>query len=214
MTLFFHYCLPGFTNAYIVGADLPAEVQDAPLPTEALIIDPGVMDEGILEILENSNYTLRGVLITHDHPHHIQGLKTLKRIYDVEIFAENHNILDYRATVVKDGDVFTLGPFTVEVISVPGHSADSVIYRIENLLFTGDAITAGLVGSTASTYGASIQMTNLRSKIFSLPGDSLILPGHGPPSSLEAERQFNAGVHSYEFNKDKRRRSQWSFLND
>jgi glyoxylase-like metal-dependent hydrolase (beta-lactamase superfamily II) len=210
--LFFHYCLPNFSNCYVLGSDtysadfldIPAEniVEDS--NREAILVDPGEMDADILDFIESNDYTLRGVLITHDHKSHVRGLNTLKRIYDVEIFAVNHVIMDHRTTMVKDGDVLNIGPFRIEVISVPGHSADSAVYKIENLLFTGDAISAGLIGSTASSYGAAVQMTAIRSKLLSLPGDVIVLPGHGPPTSLDVEREFNAGILLYEQNKNKR----------
>ncbi|MDR2743574.1 MAG: MBL fold metallo-hydrolase [Treponema sp.] len=207
MKLFFHYCLPGFTNCYILGeenTDLPngeAPREPARQNTahhEAIIIDPGVMDEEILNFIEQNDYTLRGVLLTHDHRNHVRGLRTLKRIYNAEIYAINPLILDQRATLIREGDILFIGPFRIEVISIPGHSSDSAVFKIDNLLFTGDAVSAGLLGATASSYGAAIQMTALRSKIFSLPGDFIILPGHGPPSSLEVERRFNAGIQLFE----------------
>jgi glyoxylase-like metal-dependent hydrolase (beta-lactamase superfamily II) len=159
----------------------------------------------MLNLIEGNNYKVRGILITHDHSKHIHGLQTFKRIYDAAIYAVNQVILDQQAVLIRDRDIFYIGPFRVEVISVPGHSSDSVVFKIDRLLFTGDAMTAGLVGKTASTYGATIQMAALRSKILSLPGDFTILPGHGPPSSLEAERHFNAGIQMYEQNKNRRR---------
>ncbi|MDR0554030.1 MAG: MBL fold metallo-hydrolase [Treponema sp.] len=206
MKLFFHYCLKSFANCYVLGSDFPdvdktaspAEDGTGTVPRDALIIDPGSMDEALLNFIEKSDYTLRGILITHDHRSHVQGLRTLKRIYDVDIYAVNHIIQDHRTNLVKDGDTRRIGPFTVEVISVPGHSADSAVFKIDRLLFTGDALTAGLVGSTVNSYGTTVQMTALRSKIFSLPGDFTILPGHGPPSTLDVERRFNAGVEFYE----------------
>jgi glyoxylase-like metal-dependent hydrolase (beta-lactamase superfamily II) len=162
------------------------------------------MDEVLLNFIEDNEYTLRGVLITHDHRNHVQGLRTLKRIYDTEVFAVNHSILDHKTTLIRDGETLSIGPFRVEVISVPGHSSDSAVFKIDHMLFTGDALTAGLVGSTASSYGAAVQMTALRNKILSLPGDFSILPGHGPPSSLEAERRFNAGVRMFDQRKNQR----------
>jgi len=143
-------------------------------------------------------------LITHDHLSHVRGLRTLMRIYNVEVFAVNQSIMDHKTTVVKDGDRLFIGGFTVEVISIPGHSSDSVVYRVGDMLFTGDVLTAGLVGSTASAYGAATQMNNLRSRLLSLPGDYIILPGHGPPSTLEAERRFNADIFKYDQNRNKR----------
>ncbi|MDR1949445.1 MAG: MBL fold metallo-hydrolase [Spirochaetaceae bacterium] len=204
MKLFFHYCPFGFSNCYVLGAEKPADEGGKTGDPMALLVDPGVMDKVILNFIENNNYTLGGVLITHDHRNHVHGLRTLRRIYNTEIYAINHIILDYRTTMVRDGDVFDIGPFSLEVISVPGHSSDSAVFKVERFLFTGDALSAGLVGSTASSYGAAVQTTALRSRIFSLPGDYIVLPGHGPPSSLEAERCFNAGIEQYEQHKNRR----------
>jgi glyoxylase-like metal-dependent hydrolase (beta-lactamase superfamily II) len=192
MKLFFHYCSYGFSNSYVLGAEKNMESS-----ADAIIIDPGSMDKQILEYIESNNLNLRAVLITHDHLGHVHGLRTLLRIYRTEIFAINRIILDKKVTPVRDGDRMVLGPFTVEVISIPGHSADSAVYRIGNLLFTGDVLTSGLVGSTASSYGAATQVSKLRSRLLSLPGDYTVLPGHGPPSTLDAERRFNVGIIKY-----------------
>jgi glyoxylase-like metal-dependent hydrolase (beta-lactamase superfamily II) len=162
------------------------------------------MDKQILYFLEKNNYSLLGVLITHDHLKHVRGLRTLKRIYETEIFAINPHINEHRTTMVRDGESLSIGPFKVEVIAVPGHSSDSAVFRIDRLLFTGDVLSAGLVGRTASAYGAAVQMTALRSKILSLPGDFTILPAHGPPSTLEAERRYNAGISAFDESRNRR----------
>ena len=188
MRLYFHYCSFRFSNCYVLSPEDHSS---------AIIIDPGSMDEQLLEHIEGNNLNVRAVLITHDHLTHIHGLRTLLRIYQVEIFAINRIVLNNKTTQVKDGDSIAVGPFTVEVISIPGHSADSAVYRIDNLLFTGDVLTAGLVGTTASAYGAVTQMNKLRSRLLSLPGDYTVLPGHGPPTTLEAERRYNVGITRY-----------------
>ena len=200
MKLFFYYCSYGFSNCYILGAE--SENPNRQLP--AIIVDPGSIENATLETIENNNFDLKAVLITHDHLSHVRGLRTLMRIYSAEIFAVNQNIMDHKTTLVKDGDALNIAGFFTEVISIPGHSSDSAVYRINNLLFTGDVLTAGLVGRTASAYGAATQMNNLRSRLLSLPGDYVVLPGHGPPSTLEAERRFNADIFSYEQTRNKR----------
>jgi glyoxylase-like metal-dependent hydrolase (beta-lactamase superfamily II) len=211
MKLFFHYCPVSFSNCYVLGTEfpdggaLPRTPSNMAPHREAVLIDPGYMDEAIVNFIEKNEYHLLAVLITHDHGNHVRGLQTLKRIYDADIYAVNPIIVDYKTILVRDRDICRIGPFRFEVISVPGHSPDSAVFKIDNLLFTGDALSAGLVGRTVSTYGAAIQMTALQSKIFSLPGDFTILPGHGPPSSLEAEQRFNAGVQLYEQRKNQRR---------
>jgi hydroxyacylglutathione hydrolase len=200
MKLFYQYCSFGFSNCYVIGTDRIKPGQQ----NAAVIIDPGSIENVILDTIENNNMDVKAVLITHDHLSHVRGLRTLMRIYNIEVFAVNQSILDHKTTVVKDGDKLFIGGFTVEVISIPGHSSDSVVYRVGDMLFTGDVLTAGLVGSTASAYGAATQMNNLRSRLLSLPGDYLVLPGHGPPSTLEAERRFNSDIFNYDQNRSKR----------
>ncbi|MDR2729371.1 MAG: MBL fold metallo-hydrolase [Treponema sp.] len=200
MKLFFHYCSYGFSNCYILGAENSPKGQQ----NVAIIIDPGSMENVTLETIEDNNFDLKAVLITHEHVNHVQGLRTLKRIYNAGVIAVNQNIMDHKTTRVKDGDKLVIGGFTAEVISIPGHSSDSVVYKIGDLLFTGDVLTAGLVGSTASAYGMATQMNKLRSRVLSLPGDYVVLPGHGPPSTLEAERRFNAAIFNYDQSRTKR----------
>jgi len=196
MNLFFHYCTFGFSNCYVLAAGESGG--------DALIVDPGSMDREILDFIEGGDYALRGILLTHDHRGHVQGLRTLRRIYDAPVYAINSQVMDEKTEMVKDADVIEAGSFQVEVFSVPGHSSDSAVYKARHLLFTGDTMTAGLVGSTASAYGAQVLVNALRSRILSLPGNYLVLPGHGPPSTLEAERRFNAGFQRFEARKDRR----------
>lgn len=198
MRLYFHYCPGGFSNSYILGTD----IDDETVPRDAVIVDPGIMDAGVLALLEDNKYTLRGILITHDHPHHVRGLKTIMKIYDTGIFAVNPEVMGHRTMRVQDGDIVSLGPFKIEVISIPGHSADSAVFKIARFLFTGDTLSAGLLGSTSSSYAAANQIGALRKKILSLPGDYTVLPGHGPPSSLEAERRFNLDLNSFDQEKN------------
>jgi glyoxylase-like metal-dependent hydrolase (beta-lactamase superfamily II) len=200
MKLFYQYCSFGFSNCYVLGMDKIKPGQT----NAAIIVDPGSIESITLEVIENNNMDLKAVLITHDHLNHVRGLRTLLRIYNAEVFAVNQSIMEHKTTIVKDGDKLLIGGFTVEVISIPGHSSDSVVYRVGDMLFTGDVLTAGLVGSTASVYGAATQMNNMRSRLLSLPGDYVVLPGHGPPSTLEAERRFNTDIFNYDQNRSKR----------
>lgn len=208
MKLFYHYCSSTFSNCYVLGTDSPASetapLREAPPPKEAIIIDPGAMDSDLLGLIEDNNYSLLGVLVTHDHSHHINGLKTIMKIYDTAIYAINPIVSEHRTTLVRDGDILDIGSFRVEVFLVPGHSPDSAVFKIDRLLFTGDTMSAGFMGSTVSSFSAATQVSALRKKIFSLPGDYSIFPGHGPPSSLEAERNFNLDINAFEQRKSNR----------
>jgi len=196
MKLFFHYCSFGFSNCYVLGEKKNSD---------AIIIDPGDMEENILECIESNEFNLKAVFVTHDHIGHVHGLRTLQRIYDIEVYAINRQVMGSETTLVKDGDRIEIGSFDIEVISIPGHSSDSAVFLVNRrLLFTGDVLTSGLVGSTDSAYGESTQMSKLRSRLLSLPGDYTVFPGHGPPSTLEAERRFNVSINSYNEKRSRR----------
>jgi len=205
--LYFHYCPSSFSNTYLLGTDFSQDEspqQKDASSKEAIIVDPGLMDASLLNMIEENNYSIKGVLITHDHPHHVQGLRAVLRIYETEVFAISPVVGEHHTTLVKDGQIFNIGTFKVEAFSIPGHSADSAVFRVDRFLFTGDAISACRLGSTASSYSAATQTSAIIRKILSLPGDYTILPGHGPPSSLEAERRYNLELNSFDQQKNRR----------
>jgi len=207
MNVFVHYCPYGFSNCYIMGTDL----EEKNSTRDAVIVDPGNAELPMLDFIESNGYKMRGVLITHDHINHVHGLRTLRRIYDAQIYAVNPMIQELKTTVIRDGDVLKLGAITVNVITVPGHSSDSAVFRINKTLLTGDTITSGLLGTTISSYGKIRQMDALRSKVLSLPGNFVIFPGHGPPSTLDAERSFNIDITGYEQRANKQPRFRAEF---
>jgi glyoxylase-like metal-dependent hydrolase (beta-lactamase superfamily II) len=198
MVLFFHYCSLGFSNCYVAGSEFD-ESKPAGQKREAVIIDPTQIDEAIITFIESNHYKLKAVLLTHDHTNHSYGLRSLMRIYEnVEIYAAKPVVQGFKTNMLHDGDIFTAAGFEIEAVAVPGHSADSMIYRINQQLFTGDTLTAGLLGSTASSYAAIKEFSVIQHRIFSLPGNYLIFPAHGPPSTLEVERRFSTGFNIYE----------------
>jgi glyoxylase-like metal-dependent hydrolase (beta-lactamase superfamily II) len=203
-----HYCPQGFGNCYMLG--FQSGPQDEHSCREAVLIDPGVMDNTILNFIEHNQYYLKGILITHNHLNHVRGLRTIMRIYQTEIYAAQQNIFEYKTNTVQDGDIVNIGNFNVEVISVPGHSADSVIYKIEHFLFTGDALSAGMMGSTPSPYSAMRQIATIQNKIFSLRGNFVVFPGHGPPTSLKAERKNN--IDTGRFLENRKKTYRWKGL--
>lgn len=184
MTVFFHYSLHGFANVYLIGNDITKE---------AAIVDPASFTIGLLNFIEDKGYLVKAVLVTHNHAHHVDGLRTLLRIYDAEVFYSGSNLGELQCTMVDDGDVFRTCGLDVQALSVPGHSADSLVYRLDKIVFTGDTLHAGLIGKTMSQYGNRLLKEQLTKKVFCLPDDTLVLPGHGPPSCIGAEKQFNLG---------------------
>ncbi len=185
MKLFLYYSFYGFSNTYFLGNDESGE---------ALLVDPAEITTTIIGQIENKGYTLNSVLITHNHLHHVRGIKTLLKIYPVDIFSANAQILGNPCHPLSDGEIFTAAGFRIEVLSMPGHSPDSIVYRIGSMLFTGDALHAGLIGRTLSPFNSVALANRLRKKILELSDETMVFPGHGPPTTVGTERRFNVGL--------------------
>ncbi len=185
MKLFHHYSLYGFSNVYLLGNDARKE---------ALVVDPAEMNAALLNFIEKNGYTLKTVLVTHNHVHHVRGLKTLLKIYEPQIVAANAQVFGFPCRSVRDGEAFEACGFEILPYSLPGHSPDSVAYRVDRLVFTGDALHAGLIGRTLSPYNTSTLARRLGERILDLPDDCVLLPGHGPPTTVGTERRFNVGL--------------------
>lgn len=185
MKIYFHLSLEGFTNSYVVTN---------PFTKEALIIDPGIITKEIINQIESERYTLKAILITHNHPGHVRGVATLKRIYNPVVYAADYDV-DGNDTYVLNGDgTVKIAGFNVNYMALPGHTSDSLAYKIGRVIFTGDAITSGMIGTTSSNYADRILKTNIETKILSQHDDIILMPGHGPPSCVGAEKKFNLGV--------------------
>ncbi|MBI9100899.1 MAG: MBL fold metallo-hydrolase [Spirochaetales bacterium] len=182
MKLFLHFAVVGFSNTYLIGPDEGGD---------AILIDPGIMNIELLNLIEKNKLNIKHILITHNHNSHMAGIKTLQKIYDFDIYTALPSRIEGEAIEIMDGEIIELGTFKVLPISIQGHSPDSFIFQIDNLLFTGDVLAAGVLGSTPN-YKAKVQLVNtLREKVAKMEGNPLIFPGHGPPSTLESELQFN-----------------------
>ncbi len=182
MKFFPHYVISGFSNMYLLADD------DS---REAALVDPGYFDGELLKLVESHGLTVGAVLVTHAHQSHVNGIKTIMRIYDAKIYAFRDRILDFPAATVHDGDAINVGNLAFEAIETPGHSRDSLVFRVENLLFTGDTLTAGLTGTAAHDQAHHLLLSSIKKRILTLPDDTLIFPGHGPPTRVGLERSDN-----------------------
>jgi hydroxyacylglutathione hydrolase len=182
MKYFPHYFIVGFSNTYLIGDEDSGE---------AALIDPGYFDGELLKLVESNRLTVSAVLVTHAHQSHIGGIQTLKRVYDARIYAYREKVLDFDTTTVREGDIIRLGKLEIAVIETPGHTRDSIAFYIGNMLFTGDTLTAGLTGTAAHDQAHHLLLSSIRKKLLTLPDDTLVFPGHGPPSRIRLEREGN-----------------------
>ena len=149
------------------------------------------MDLESLKLIEGNNFYVRHILVTTPHESHVQGLKTTLKIYEAEIYAGVAMIEDFPCIQVHDGEQHKLAGFDVSVLNVSGHSKDSMVYRVEDVLFTGDALGAGRLGDSPNAYARAILKSTILEKFSGLDDHLLVFPGHGPPSTLAAEKMFN-----------------------
>ena len=190
MKIYPHYSDEGAVNSYLIGNETSRQ---------ALIIDPGKITGEVINHIEKNGYRLTGVCITHNHfHHHGYGLRTLLKIYNPQIYAADQALVHKQGRVLRGDCTLSIAGFSVECFSVPGHSPDSYIFKIENSIFTGDSITAGITGKTLHTFAAKTLVEQLNKKLFIYDDALLLFPGHGPPSTIEAERSFNTAAYTYE----------------
>lgn len=179
--LYFHYVIVGFSNSYLIGNKGGGD---------AILIDPGIMDVELIKLIESNHYSIKHVLITHAHEAHTGGLKTLSKIYGTQIYAVHPHVCDIETTRIRDNDVLDCSGITVQVKEIPGHSSDSVAFRIGQMLFTGDIMGAGFIGSTPNSFAKALLIKGIKEKILCHEDDQ-IFPGHGPPTTVRAEYTFN-----------------------
>lgn len=182
MKVYFHLNLNGFTNCYLVVNEKAQE---------AILIDPGDIGEEIISQIENQNLKLSAVFITHNHKNHVHGLQTLMKIYSPKIFAADWEVAKNDTSVLSGDGTIKIAKMVIHYMSLPGHTSDSMIYKIGNILFTGDVLGAGSIGSTNSSYSEFILKSNIERKIFSQQDSLIVMPGHGPITSLGAAKNFN-----------------------
>ncbi len=182
MKFYFHYSAENFSNTYILGPDGGGD---------AILIDPGVLDVALLELIEQNNYYIRWVLITRCQSHHIRGLQTLKRIYDAQIYSRQAVVQEFNCQVVKPGTRLHLNTMTVDVFCFPELSHDAAVYKVGSWLFCGDLLSAGRPGTTSSPYAKEILSQALEKRFFQGHEDTLIFPGEGPPTLMRSEKLFN-----------------------
>ncbi len=187
MKVYFHLSFDGFTNAYVV-------VNENENLKEAIIIDPAKITIDMIKQIEDGGYTLKAVLITHNHKQHVRGLKTLLKIYTIKVYAGDFEVGGVETEVLRGDGKIKIAGLNIDYYSVPGHSSDSMVFKIENLMFTGDTISAGRISGTTNKYSEKLLKDKIQEKILSQTDDTILLPGHGPPTTVRGEKLFNLDI--------------------
>ncbi len=157
---------------------------------EAVIIDAANEHELLLEVSRATG--VRRVLTTHGHWDHIQAVVAMRDAgIDVGIASEDADMLPAYDFVIPDDDVITVGELEFRTIHNPGHTPGSTSFLLEGhpLVFSGDTLFPGGAGNTSFPGGNFEQIIeSIDRRLFTLPPDTLVLPGHGLDTTIGAER--------------------------
>jgi hydroxyacylglutathione hydrolase len=165
----------------------------------AALIDPAGLPVTILNAIAAGPYVLRYILITHKHKDHCDATAPIAAAFPTaDIVMHRSDVaaigdLGRRAKPVVDGDELPFGDgASIRMLHTPGHTDGSSCFLFRSTVFTGDTLFAGSVGGAfgeASTYRDILD--SVRFKLFALDEDTVVAPGHGPPSTIREERAHN-----------------------
>ena len=156
---------------------------------QAIIIDPGMMQdherEVVVKFVEDNQLKMQRVLLTHGHIDHIAAARWMADRYGITVAASPHDQLYYQ---------IELGDEKIHVFETPGHSQGGLIFYAPDsaLAFTGDTIFEGSIGRTDLSGGDyNVLIASIRDKVLTLPSDTMLIPGHGPTTTVANERDYN-----------------------
>lgn len=201
--------MPFAENTYVVWL---------PERKDALVVDPGLEPEAILEFLRDRELTLAAILNTHGHADHIGGNQAMKEAFPgapLVIGVNDESLLrDAEANLsaafgvpvisppadrlVREGDTIEAAGIRLEVLDLPGHSPGHVVFIYRSSPVTvlgGDVLFRGGIGRfDFPGSDGRLLMTGIRLKLFALPDDAVVYPGHGPVTTIGHEKRANPFV--------------------
>lgn len=177
----------------------------------AVLVDPGDEGDRIVAMAAEQRCTPSAVWLTHAHLDHIGAVSAVRRAWPgipVSLHADDRIVYEYGATAAAryglpweqpappdasfaEGDVLAIGSLRFDVWHLPGHAPGHVAFIGEGLMIGGDCVFKGSVGRTDLPLSDPVAFTRSLRRILTLSDDTVIYPGHGPPTTIGRERASN-----------------------
>ncbi len=180
---------------------------------EAMVIDPGADINDVLALVSKHGLSVKQIVITHAHIDHVGGAMKLRQITGAPILLNQNDyallkMLDVQAAWVGmaspgkveidqelgEGEKLRAGSLEANVLHTPGHTEGSVClyFPAQQKLIAGDTLFAGSIGRT-DLPGGSLEkiMSSLHQRVLALPDETIVVPGHGPLTTIGEERESN-----------------------
>lgn len=181
---------------------------------EAVVVDPGEEADLFLARLHSEEWRATAIWLTHAHIDHIAGVGRVKDVTGVPVFLHPLDRRLYDAAPLQaaafglqvdpppppdaelaEGQTLRVGSWSFEVMHLPGHAPGHVAFVGHGLALAGDVLFQGSIGRTDLPGGDTrTLLDSIRGKLFTLPNDTMVLPGHGPPTTIGAEKLANPFV--------------------
>lgn len=157
---------------------------------DSILIDAPTEPDRITELTRGT--TVKYIIITHGDADHIQALPEMIRRLHAPVGihqVDAHNLAGPPDFTINDGDVLTFGDSSVTAMHTPGHTPGSISLFTEGILISGDTLFPGGPGNTQRPDGDfDAIIAGIRDKLFTLPDDTKVYPGHGKPTTIGAEK--------------------------
>lgn len=169
---------------------------------EALLVDTAYNAPAMVAWLESHRVRLTGICLTHGHADHAEGIQELLARWPVPVYvgAEDVSLLRWkpskdRLTEPQEGRAIQVGRLRLHCLATPGHTPGGICYRMDlgsrPVCFVGDTLFAGSIGKSLPHNLFPTHLGSVRQRLLKLPHDCILLPGHGPATTVREELDHN-----------------------